>query len=186
MRMVLALTVGGILMLGGLFAPKAVQAGSAYDYGFKTIDGEPLPLSSLKGKTVLVVNTASQCGFTPQYEGLQALYEKYKDKGFVVVGVPSNDFGSQEPGTAEEIKDFCESTFSVTFPLTEKEIVTGDQAHPFYKWAGEQVGIAGRPRWNFHKYLIAPDGRLADWFSTVTEPSSDKVTSAIEKLLPAS
>ncbi|MFD2262422.1 glutathione peroxidase [Lacibacterium aquatile] len=173
-------------MMGSLFAPKTVQAGSAHDFSFKTIDGQPMPLAQYKGKAVLVVNTASQCGFTKQYDGLQALYEKYKDKGLIVLGVPSNDFGGQEPGTAEEIKDFCETNFSVDFPLADKQVVSGDDAHPFYKWAGEQVGVAGRPRWNFHKYLIAPDGHLADWFSTVTDPGSDKVTAAVEKLLPAS
>ncbi|WP_379875379.1 glutathione peroxidase [Lacibacterium aquatile] len=172
--------------MGSLFAPKTVQAGSAHDFSFKTIDGQPMPLAQYKGKAVLVVNTASQCGFTKQYDGLQALYEKYKDKGLIVLGVPSNDFGGQEPGTAEEIKDFCETNFSVDFPLADKQVVSGDDAHPFYKWAGEQVGVAGRPRWNFHKYLIAPDGHLADWFSTVTDPGSDKVTAAVEKLLPAS
>ena len=160
------------------------DAGSAWDFSFETLDGQPLPMSSLKGKAVLVVNTASQCGFTPQYQGLEALYQKYAGKGLVVLGVPCNDFGGQEPGTAEEIKDFCETKFSVTFPMTGKTHVTGKDAHPLYAWARQQVGILGSPKWNFHKYLIAPDGTLADWFSTPTGPESGRVAKAIEKVLP--
>ena len=174
----------------GLFvsqtASQAVAANiqTAHDFTFKTIDGEALPLSQYKGKAVLVVNTASFCGFTPQYEGLQALQDKYKDQGLIVLGVPSNDFGKQEPGSSAEIKDFCDINYSITFPLTEKEVVSGDGAHPFYKWAKAELGTLAAPKWNFHKYLITPEGKLADWFSTMTKPGSAKVIKAIEAVLP--
>jgi glutathione peroxidase len=161
----------------------ADPAGSAYDFKFTAIEGEPLPLSQYKGKVVLLVNTASLCGFTPQYADLQAVWARYRDRGLVVLGVPSNDFGGQEPGSAAEIKQFCEVNYDLDFPLTTKEHVVGDAAHPFYRWAATQLGFAAKPRWNFHKYLIGPDGQLADWFSTVTAPTSPKVTAAIEAQL---
>ncbi len=155
-----------------------------HDFDFQTIDGQPLPAKSFAGKAVLVVNTASFCGFTKQYEGLQALWSKYRDRGLVVLGVPSNDFGAQEPGSADEIKTFCETNFSVDFPLAGKVHVKGDDAHPFYKWAAKEVGVVGSPKWNFHKYLIAPDGGIADWFATTTDPLSAKVSKAVEAVLP--
>ncbi|HEY9080767.1 glutathione peroxidase [Magnetovibrio sp.] len=172
-------------LLALLGATPAFAAGtSAFDFSFTAIEGEPLPLSQYKGKAVLVVNTASLCGFTPQYEGLQALWDNYRDRGLVVLGVPSNDFGGQEPGTSGEIKDFCATNYQVTFPLAEKEVVSGASAHPFYKWAREELGVLAAPKWNFHKYLVSPDGRLVDWFSTTTKPGSDKVIKAVETLLP--
>lgn len=175
------------VVTGGLFGHGANAAGgSAHDFSFTAIDGGALPLSQFAGKAVLVVNTASQCGFTPQYEQLQAVWQKYRDRGLVVLGVPSNDFGGQEPGTEAQIKDFCETTFNVDFPLTAKEKVSGGDAHPFYRWARAEKGALAAPKWNFHKYLIAPDGRLVEWFSTVTRPDSDKVTAAIEAVLPGS
>jgi len=161
----------------------AGSAQSAYDFSFTAIEGGDLPLAQYKGKVVLLVNTASLCGFTPQYDDLQAVWERYRERGLVVLGVPSNDFGGQEPGSAAEIKEFCEVNFSIDFPLTTKEHVVGDAAHPFYRWAAEQLGFAAKPRWNFHKYLIGPDGTLADWFSTVTKPTAPKVTEAIEAQL---
>lgn len=181
-----AAAVAASTLLGGSQAGASGQAGSAHDFAFTSIDGTPLPLSQFAGKAVLVVNTASQCGFTPQYEQLQAVWEKYRERGLVVLGVPSNDFGGQEPGTEAQIKDFCETTFSVDFPLTAKEHVSGDEAHPFYRWARTEKGALAAPKWNFHKYLIAPDGRLVDWFSTVTKPDSEKVLAAIEQSLAAS
>ena len=132
----------------------------------------------------MVINTASKCGFTHQYSDIQALWERYRNKGLVVLGVPSNDFGAQEPGTEAEIKEFCAVNFNVDFPLTQKTQVSGNNAHPFYVWAGTELGSLAKPRWNFHKYLIAPDGRLVDWFSTPTSPTSDKVIKAVEKHLP--
>ncbi|MEO3428200.1 glutathione peroxidase [Pelagibius sp. CAU 1746] len=168
--------------LGGP-AAAAEPAASAHDFAFTSIEGQPLPLSQFKGKVVLLVNTASRCGFTPQYEGLQAVWERYRDRGLVVLGVPSNDFGGQEPGSEAEIKQFCEVNFSVDFPLTSKEQVVGEAAHPFYRWAAAQLGFAAKPRWNFHKYLIGPDGALVDWFATTTKPTAAKVTKAIEAQL---
>ena len=156
---------------------------SAYDFEFIAIEGDPLPFSNFRGKVVLVVNTASFCGFTRQYADLQSVWERYRDRGLVVLGVPSNDFGNQEPGTEDEIKTFCEVNFDIDFPMTTKVRVSGDGTHPFYKWAAGQVGPAGTPRWNFHKYLIGPEGDLVDWFSTPTAPTSDKVSSAIEAQL---
>ena len=161
----------------------AATDGTAYDYGFTSIEGGPLPLSQYRGKAVLVVNTASRCGYTPQYEGLQALWERYRDRGLVVLGVPSGDFGGQELATEAEIKQFCEATFNIDFPLAEKTIVSGDAAHPFYAWAAQTLGEEARPRWNFHKYLVSRNGRLIDWFPTRTEPGSERVTAAIEAAL---
>ena len=161
----------------------ATDAG-AFAFSFTPIEGDLLPLTAFEGKTLLVVNTASFCGFTRQYDGLQELWERYRDRGLVVLGVPSNDFGGQEPGTETEIKQFCEVNFSIDFPLTSKEHVKGNAAHPFYKWAGRELGVAAQPRWNFHKYLISPDGRLVDWFSTATSPTSEKVLGAVEAHLP--
>ncbi|WP_370661526.1 glutathione peroxidase [Pelagibius sp. 7325] len=174
-----------VFSLLSLFAGPAAAglAPSAHDFSFTAIEGDPLPLSKYKGKVVLLVNTASLCGFTPQYDDLQAVWERYRERGLVVLGVPSNDFGGQEPGSASEIKEFCEVNFSIDFPLTTKEHVVGDAAHPFYRWAAEQLGFAAKPRWNFHKYLIGPDGQIADWFSTVTKPTAPKVTEAIEAQL---
>ena len=159
------------------------MAGSAYDFSFTSIGGEPMPLSSFKGKAVLVVNTASQCGLTPQYAGLEALWSDYKDKGLIVLGVPSNDFGAQEPGTEDEIKTFCDTRFSVDFPMTSKAVVKGDGAHPFYRWAKAELGEAGEPKWNFHKILIGKDGKLEGGFGSRTEPDDAALTSAIDQAL---
>ena len=156
---------------------------SAFDFEFTAIDGKPLSMAQFKGKPVLLVNTASQCGFTPQYEGLQKLWESYKDKGLVVLGVPSNDFGGQEPGSAAEIKSFCETSFGVEFPMTEKYPVIGPQAHPLYRWISSELGEGAAPKWNFHKYLIAPDGSLAEAWPSRVAPMSKEVTGAVEKLL---
>lgn len=169
-----------ILMFG---LSKVACAQTAHDFSFTAIDGKALPLDQYQGQVVMVVNTASACGFTPQYDELQALYAEYESQGFVMLAVPSNDFGNQEPLTADGIKDFCEVNFNTTFPLTEKTMVKGDDAHPFYQWAGQQAGVLGKPRWNFHKYLIGRDGSLLEWFSTATSPTSNKVKSALEKAL---
>jgi glutathione peroxidase len=173
-------------LLGTLFGAKGAEEEplSAWSFSFVALDGEPLPLSRFEGRTVLVVNTASQCGYTPQYQGLQALHRRYRDDGLVVLGVPSNDFGAQEPGDANEIRHFCDSQFGVDFPLSDKVKVTGDDAHPFFLWAAQEMGPLAQPRWNFHKYLIAPDGRLVEWFSSATEPEAHSVCHAIEAHLP--
>lgn len=170
-----------VVMMIGL--AKTASAETAHDFSFTSIDGTPLPLSQFSGKAVLVVNTASACGFTPQYDDLQTLYDDYKDQGLVVLGVPSNDFGGQEPLLADGIKNFCEVNFNITFPLTDKASVRGDDAHPFYQWAAQELGALGKPRWNFHKYLIDPNGMLVQWFATPTSPTSSKVKSAVEKAL---
>ena len=154
---------------------------TAYDFAFTSIDGQPLPLSNFRDKAVLVVNTASQCGLTPQYSGLEALWEDYRDKGLVVLGVPSNDFGAQEPGSEDQIRTFCETRFSVDFPMTSKNVVVGEAAHPFYKWAKAELGEAAEPKWNFHKILIGKDGALVAGFGSRTEPRDLK--SAIETAL---
>jgi len=159
------------------------MAGTAYDYAFTSIDGTPLPLSSFKDKVVLVVNTASQCGLTPQYAGLESLWSDYKDKGLVVLGVPSNDFGAQEPGTEDQIKTFCETRFSVDFPMTAKNVVKGEDAHPFYRWAKAELGEAAEPKWNFHKLLVGKDGRLVGNFGSRTEPTDPDIKSAIDAAL---
>ena len=160
-----------------------VQASNLHDFMLTGIDGKPMPLQQFDGKVVLLVNTASECGYTGQYEGLEALWLAYKDKGLEVVGVPSNDFGGQEPGKAEEIASFCKLNYGVTFPLADKTVVKGNAADPVYVWAGEQAGALGTPKWNFHKYLFGRDGQFIDWFSTPTEPMSAKITTAIEKAL---
>lgn len=158
---------------------------NAYDLAFTSISGEPLPLSKFKGKPVLIVNTASRCGLTPQYAGLEALEKKYGPKGLIVLGVPSNDFGGQEPGTEAEIKTFCDTKYGVTFPMTRKEKVVGSEAHPFYKWAKETLGETNIPKWNFHKYLVGADGSLVAAFGSRTEPNAPELTSAIEARLPS-
>lgn len=178
------------LILLGVFAmwpfttnhAKAEEAAqhTAYDFSFKTLyDEAPMPLSEFKGKVLLIINTASECGFTGQYDGLEKLYEELKDKGLVVLGVPSNDFGGQEPGDNKQIASFCKMNYGVTFPMASKETVSGENAHPFYKWAKETLGFGTAPKWNFHKYLVGKDGKLKDYFHSNTTPDSDKLRQAI-------
>ena len=177
--------VSVVIMLVGIFTTNITFAGSSHVFTFKSINGEEsIKLSDFSGKAVLVVNTASRCGFTSQYNGLQSLWEKYKDRGLVVLGVPSNDFGGQEPGTEKEIKKFCTVNFNVNFPMTEKQVVSGKSAHPFYIWAAKELGALSKPRWNFFKILIDGDGKAVDWFASNTSPTSSKVISAIESILP--
>ncbi len=159
------------------------ESKNAHEFAFTSIDGSELPLSSLSGKVILVVNTASRCGFTRQYSALQSVWTSYKDRGLVVIGVPSNDFGGQEPGKEGEIKEFCEVNFNVDFPLTTKTRVKGDSAHPFYKWVSNELGVVSKPRWNFHKYLVGPEGRALDWFASTTAPDSKRIIRAIEAAL---
>jgi len=158
---------------------------SAHDFAFTAIDGKDLPLAQFKGKAVLVVNTASQCGFTPQYAGLEQLWRNYAARGLVVLGVPCNDFGAQEPGSAAEIQNFCTSRFRVDFPMTGKVAVIGAGAHPFYRWIVGELGEDQAPRWNFHKYLIDPDGHLAGAFPSRVQPEAKELTAAIEAVLPS-
>jgi glutathione peroxidase len=156
----------------------------AYRFQFVSIDGESLPLDAWRGRPVLVVNTASFCGYTPQYSDLEVLWQRYRDRGLVVLGVPSNDFGRQEPGSADEIKQFCTTNYAVDFPLTEKSRVIGGEAHPFYRWVADNLGEAGTPRWNFHKYLVGPDGQLAGAWPAQVAPTDHRITGEIERLLP--
>jgi glutathione peroxidase len=156
---------------------------TAHDFTFRRIDGGALPLSEFKGKAILVVNVASQCGLTPQYAGLEDLWKAKADAGLVVLGVPCNDFGSQEPGSEGEIKTFCETRFAVDFPMTGKEHVLGADAHPLYKWVVSELGEAAAPKWNFHKYLFAPDGSIAGTFGSRLEPNAPEIVQAIEEAL---
>ena len=157
---------------------------SAYDFTFQALtSGQAMPLFAFKGKVILIVNTASKCGFTWQYSGLESLYKTYQDRGLVVIGVPCDDFGHQEPAEHDVIAEFCQVNYGVTFPMMQKEHVRGKEAHPFYQWAYETLGFGTGPKWNFHKYLIDRNGNLVDHFNTPTKPDSSKITQAIEKLL---
>jgi glutathione peroxidase len=159
-------------------------AGSIYDIKLKDIDGKDTTLAAYKGKAVLIVNVASKCGYTKQYTGLQALHEKYKDKGLVVLGFPCNQFGGQEPGSNEEIKAFCSSKFSVTFPLFDKIDVNGDNRHPLYeKLAGKDSPFPGNIKWNFNKFLIGKDGTILNRFDSKVAPDSEELTKAVDTAL---
>lgn len=164
----------------------AISSPNAYQFSFKSIEGQDIFLSDYKDKVLLVVNTASQCGLTGQYKKLQDLYTNYKEKGLMILGVPCNDFGGQEPGTEAEIKEFTMREYSVDFPMTSKYSVKGKDAHPFFVWASEQNKggfLFSKPRWNFHKYLIDKKGNLFKSYSSQTEPDSKALLEDIEKLL---
>ena len=154
-----------------------------FDFDIKDINEEKLDLSTYKNKTVLLVNVASNCGFTKQYSELQELYEQYKDKGLIVLGVPSNQFGGQEPGSNNQIKDFCETNFNITFPMTGKFDVKGKNAHPIYMWANENHGKSSIPKWNFHKILINKEGKVEETYASFTKPMSKKLIKKIEEIL---
>ena len=174
--------------VSGAFAgtPEApVGIHSAYDVTMTTIDGKPMPFSQYRGKVLLVVNTASFCGFTPQYEALEKTQMTYRDKGFTVIGVPSGDFMGQEYKTNAEIKQFCESKFGINFPLSEKSTVVGRDATPFFAWAAATLGAKEAPKWNFHKYLVDRQGRIVGSFGSSTKPDAPEVTAAIQKAIAA-
>ena len=154
-----------------------------FDFNITNINDEKLELSTFKNKTVLLVNVASNCGFTKQYTDLQNLYEKYKDKGLVVIGVPSNQFGVQEPVSNNDIKKFCETNFNITFTITNKYNAKGDDAHPIYLWAKDNYGNSALPKWTFHKLLLNTDGKIQHTFASFTNPTSNKIIHAIEKIL---
>ena len=154
-----------------------------FDLNVNSISGDELNLSKLKGKTILLVNVASNCGYTKQYDDLQNLYESYKNKGLVVIGMPSNQFGGQEPGSETEIKKFCETNFNITFQMTSKYDVKGDNAHPIYIWAKETFGKSTVPKWNFHKILINKEGKVEDTFASFTNPMSKKIINKLEEIL---
>lgn len=175
-----------LILLGVLFAQivTARAESSLYDIPFKDIDGKDSSLKAYEGKVLLLVNVASKCGFTPQYEGLEAIQQKFKDKGFTVIGFPCNDFGAQEPGSAEEIKQFCASKYDVTFPLMQKLHVKGAEQHPLYAaLTGKDSPFPGDVKWNFGKFLIGRDGKLLQRFDSKIKPESAEITSAIEAAL---
>jgi len=152
----------------------------AYDFSFINIKEGLINLKDYRGKTLIIVNVASRCGFTNQYDDLQRLWSNYKNKGVVVIGIPSNNF-KQEPGSNKEIKKFCESTFGVDFPMAEKTNIIGKNAHPFFKWAKKNYGIAAVPKWNFHKIIINKNGKISNTFTSITKPYSKKFINFIEK-----
>jgi glutathione peroxidase len=184
MKALLAPLAAGMLAIMSL-APISADPtkATAFDHEFEAIDGGKLALAQFRGKALLVVNTASFCGFTRQYEGLQALWQRYEARGLVVIGAPSNDFGEQEPKSEAEILGFCKGAFGVTFPLAAKQAVSGAKAHPFYRWARETLGAGNAPGWNFHKYLVGRDGRLVAGYASSVEPLSPTLTGAIEAAL---
>ncbi|MCF8462527.1 MAG: glutathione peroxidase [Rickettsiaceae bacterium] len=156
----------------------------AYNFSFISLnENKKLSLGDFKGKVIVIVNTASKCGFTSQYADLEKIYQEYKDKGLVIIGVPSNNFGGQEPGSNEGIATFCQLNYGVTFPMTQKEKVSGEEAHPFYRWAKKTLGFGTAPKWNFHKYLINRKGKLIDYFHSTTSLQSDRFKAAIENAL---
>jgi glutathione peroxidase len=181
------LVVAGLMIGAAGSSPAEARTGerqTAHAFSFDGIEGGVIDLARYRGRPILVVNTASRCGFTRQYSGLQQIWTRYRERGLTVIGVPANDFAGQEPGSNAEILGFCSSTFGVSFPLAAKTTVVGGEAHPFYRWAAaERPGET--PRWNFHKYLIGRDGRIAAVFPTSVEPTDPRVMTAIERALVA-
>ena len=169
------LLLASVVMTASLFG-----ASSVHEFTLNSIDGKPGPLSAYQGKVVLIVNVASRCGFTPQYAGLEALYEKYKDRGFTILGFPANNFGGQEPGTNEEIKTFCSSKYNVTFPMYSKISVKGDDKAPLYEFL---TATGGEIQWNFTKFLVDKSGKVVARFESKVTPESPDVAEAIEKAL---
>jgi glutathione peroxidase len=172
-----------VAAFGMTISTTAAAGPSGFGFTFTSIEGEEMSLAKFAGKPMLVVNTASECGYTPQYAELVKLWQSYRGKGLIVLGVPSNDFGGQEPGSAAQIRGFCEVTYGVDFPMTEKQVVIGGEAHPFYKWIVSELGEGAAPRWNFHKYLIGPDGSIAGTWPSSVSPTSAAITKEIDRLL---
>ena len=171
------------MILSMIFSTKTMSSEKSFhDFNIESISGGDISLADYKNKVVLLVNTASQCGFTPQYAGLQKIYDRYKDDGFVVLGVPSDDF-NQELSSDDDVKKFCEIRYGVNFPLTSIQKIKGDSAHPLYKWISGNTSVIGQPRWNFHKYLISKEGKVLNWFSSMTSPTSDGLLKQVEQAL---
>jgi glutathione peroxidase len=164
-------------------AQAAAAAQTAHGFTFEAIDGGPLALSWYRGRVLMVVNTASQCGYTGQYDGLQALWRRERERGLTIIGVPSNDFGGQEPGSNAEIQGFCRLNYGVDFPLAARTVVRGPQAHPFYRWARSALGPAGEPGWNFHKILISRWGRALAGFASRVAPDAPELLGAVRAAL---
>lgn len=171
------------LALFGLVGATAMAADTVHEFKMKSIDGKEVELSEYKGKVLLIVNVASQCGLTPQYEQLQALHEKYKDKGLVVIGVPCNQFGAQEPGTEAEIKEFCNAKYKVSFPMMSKVDVNGAKEDPLYKYLKSNSENKDKISWNFEKFVVGKDGKVAARFAPRTKPDADEVITAIDAAL---
>ena len=172
-----------LMILSMIFSTKSMSSDKSFhDFSIESISGGDISLADYKNKVVLLVNTASQCGFTPQYAGLQKIYDRYKDDGFVVLGVPSDDF-NQELSSDDDVKKFCEIRYGVNFPLTSIQKIKGDSAHPLYKWISGNTSVIGQPRWNFHKYLISKEGQVLNWFSSMTSPTSDGLLKQVEQAL---
>jgi glutathione peroxidase len=191
--LILILAIGAGVYISGIFSTPAKMAAapkekSVLEFTMKDIDGKDVKLSKYKGNVIMFVNTASKCGYTPQYEGLEKIYEKYKDKGFVILGFPANNFGAQEPGTESEIKEFCTLKYHVSFPMFSKISVKGDDQHPLYGFLTNKESdpdFAGDITWNFNKFLVDKSGKVVARFSSKDTPESDAVTGAIEKYLAA-
>jgi glutathione peroxidase len=170
-----------LLLMGTVMTASLFGASSVHEFTLNSIEGKPAPLSAYQGKVVLIVNVASRCGFTPQYAGLEALYERYKDRGFVILGFPANNFGGQEPGTNEEIKTFCSTKYNVTFPMYSKISVKGDDKAPLYQFLTDATG--SEIQWNFTKFLVDKSGKVVARFESKVTPDSPDVAAAIEKAL---
>ena len=171
------------LILATVIGPAALAPSSIYDFKMDDIDGKSVPLTKFKGKVLLVVNVASKCGNTPQYAGLEAMYKKYKDQGFAILGFPANEFGGQEPGTNAQIKEFCTATYNVEFPMFSKIVVKGEGIHPLYQWLIQQTDNKNDIEWNFAKFVVGRDGKVLARFSPKTQPTDPNLVSLVEKAL---
>ncbi len=178
--------IATLLFLLQLGLAHAAETPTFFDLSAQNIKGKPVQLSDYKGKLVMVVNVASKCGFTPQYKGLESIYSKYKDQGLVILGFPSNDFGQQEPGTADDIQNFCKLNYGVTFPLFAKNPVSGNEKQPVYKFLTEKApqGQQGDVKWNFEKFLVSPTGQVIKRWNSRVEPESEEITKTIAQNLP--
>jgi len=173
-----------VALMGVAAGGYAADGRSLHDFKVQSIDYNDMDLGQYAGKAVLIVNTASYCGYTPQYKGLQKLWSDYRDKGLVVLGVPANDFGEQEPGSEKNIKNFCKVNFQVDFPMTKKMVVKGGEGNaPLYSWLADELGDESRPKWNFHKYLVNADGKPVAFFPSKVKPNAPELIAAVEKAL---
>ena len=170
------------LIIIGIAMINKVNA-NAYKFSFNSIDGKIINLKDFKGKPILIINTASLCGFTNQYADIELLHDQYKENGLVVIGIPSNDFGSQELSSNTKVKEFCTTNFDISFLLTEITKIKGQNGHPFFKWVKEEAGFLAFPKWNFYKYLINRKGELVSWYSSTTNPMSEKIKKEVKKLI---
>ena len=171
-----------IYVIIGVLMATNVHA-NVYKFSFNSIDGKKINLKDFKGKPILIVNTASLCGFTYQYNDIEALHKKYKQDGLIVIGIPSNDFGNQELSSNQKVKEFCSVNFNVSFLLTEITSIKGDKSHPFFKWIKREAGYLALPKWNFYKYLINREGFLFKWYASTTNPNSNKINKDINEVI---